>query len=221
MKKKNMLSERTRKKRVACIGDSITFGWGLKKREKNSYPAILQRLLGSEYNVKNFGNSGRCVIKTAKMGKEPRSFHFMKEHKRALNFNPHIVLCNLGINDLLHYNEKQEQFIPDYKELLLSYLNLPSKPKVIVWQKLAPVFPGQLFYNSPMIQRINNDIYSIVNELKKEGATIETLDMAAVFSDKENLFFKDKLHPNQGGVSLIAHKSFEKVELVIQNTGKI
>ena len=31
------------KVRVACIGDSITYGLGLANREKDSYPAQLQK----------------------------------------------------------------------------------------------------------------------------------------------------------------------------------
>ena len=32
--------------RVACIGDSITYGSGIEARDRNSYPAQLQQLLG-------------------------------------------------------------------------------------------------------------------------------------------------------------------------------
>ena len=32
--------------KVACIGNSITYGSGIDNREQNSYPAQLQRMLG-------------------------------------------------------------------------------------------------------------------------------------------------------------------------------
>ena len=50
-------------KRVACVGDSITFGAGVKNRAENCYPAQLQKLLGSDYQVRNFGNSGSTMLK--------------------------------------------------------------------------------------------------------------------------------------------------------------
>ena len=32
--------------RVACVGDSITYGAGMAERERNCYPAILAQCLG-------------------------------------------------------------------------------------------------------------------------------------------------------------------------------
>jgi hypothetical protein len=47
--------------KVACIGDSITYGHGISDWKKNSYPVILQGILGEKYHVANFGSSGACV----------------------------------------------------------------------------------------------------------------------------------------------------------------
>ena len=51
--------------KVACIGDSITYGLGLADRAKESYPAQLQKMLEEfepgKYEVRNFGNSGRGI----------------------------------------------------------------------------------------------------------------------------------------------------------------
>ena len=41
--------------RVACIGNSITFGAGIRNRSRDSYPSVLARMLGDNYWVKNFG----------------------------------------------------------------------------------------------------------------------------------------------------------------------
>ena len=52
-----------KKIRVACIGDSITYGAGvLSTRDIDSYPAILQKLLGDSYQVLNYGLSGRTLL---------------------------------------------------------------------------------------------------------------------------------------------------------------
>lgn len=42
-------------KKIACIGDSITWGFTLLNPWKQSYPALLQERLGTEYEVRNFG----------------------------------------------------------------------------------------------------------------------------------------------------------------------
>lgn len=44
--------------KVACVGNSITYGSGLSDRATQSYPVQLQRLLGEHYEVENFGKPG-------------------------------------------------------------------------------------------------------------------------------------------------------------------
>lgn len=44
--------------RLACVGDSITFGAGVKPRSTMAYPAQLGRMLGKKWEVGNFGVSG-------------------------------------------------------------------------------------------------------------------------------------------------------------------
>ena len=36
--------------KVACVGNSVTYGYGLENRETESYPSRLQALLGEEYD---------------------------------------------------------------------------------------------------------------------------------------------------------------------------
>ena len=44
--------------KVACVGNSITYGTGLSDRATQSYPVKLQKLLGERYEVENFGKPG-------------------------------------------------------------------------------------------------------------------------------------------------------------------
>jgi sialate O-acetylesterase len=48
--------------KVACVGNSITYGFKLENRERDAYPFQLQRLLGENYEVENFGKSGATLI---------------------------------------------------------------------------------------------------------------------------------------------------------------
>src|SRR5690349_13172296 len=41
--------------KIACVGDSITFGYGLGDPNTESYPAQLAQRLGSAHTVQNFG----------------------------------------------------------------------------------------------------------------------------------------------------------------------
>ena len=50
------------KVKVACVGNSVTYGYGLKDREHDAYPVRLQQMLGAEYDVRNFGHSGATLL---------------------------------------------------------------------------------------------------------------------------------------------------------------
>ena len=49
--------------KVACVGDSITYGAGIKDRRNMNYPVQLGKILGKKYEIKNFGNSGSTMLK--------------------------------------------------------------------------------------------------------------------------------------------------------------
>src|SRR2546430_3836524 len=49
--------------RLACVGDSITYGVGVENRQSNCYPVVLGKLLGSRVAVRNFGASRATLLK--------------------------------------------------------------------------------------------------------------------------------------------------------------
>ena len=50
------------KRRIACVGDSLTYGWGLMGAfRKYAYPALLQDKLGDDYQVMNYGICDRTL----------------------------------------------------------------------------------------------------------------------------------------------------------------
>ena len=100
--------------RVACVGNSITYGAGIKNRSHDSYPSVLGRLLGDKYWVKNFGVSARTMLNK---GDRP----YMKEqaYQQALAFNPNIVVIKLGTNDSKSFNwVHKADFIKDTQTMI-------------------------------------------------------------------------------------------------------
>lgn len=100
--------------RVACIGNSITFGAGIRNRSRDSYPSVLARMLGDSYWVKNFGVSARTMLNK---GDHP----YMNEpaYKNALAFNPNIVVIKLGTNDSKSFNWKYKaDFMKDAQNMI-------------------------------------------------------------------------------------------------------
>lgn len=185
------------KTRVACIGDSITYGYGLRDR-RQTYPSLLQDLLGDDFEVGNFGNSGRGILRKSRKLNEQRAFIFMPQHQKALAMRPHLVICNLGINDLMDWYNHGEEFVEDYRALLADYKQLPTAPRIIIWHRLAPLFPGRPLHGNPMIEEINSAIGEVVRL-----EDLEVIDMEEPLRERADCF-PDKLHPNEEGCAAIA-----------------
>ena len=80
--------------KVACVGNSITYGYTLADPVTESYPSQLQQLLGDAYEVENFGKSGATLL-----NKGHRPYMQQEEFKKALAFAGDVVVIHLGIND--------------------------------------------------------------------------------------------------------------------------
>ena len=80
--------------RVACIGDSITYGMTLEDRETECYPARLQQMLGDGYQVANFGKNGATLLRHGH-----RPYMEQEEYKAAMKWPADIIVIHLGIND--------------------------------------------------------------------------------------------------------------------------
>ncbi len=203
--------------RVACVGDSITYGYGLANRESESYPAQLQKMLDvfgpGKYEVRNFGNSGRGIYLDSMRGNEKRGFRYMAEHKAALAWKPDVVICNLGINDNGEYIKEftggrtRGQFLGDYLALLGDYQKANPKVKFAIWTKLSPLTEGQRFYRSPEPFLMQADLEEVAKKMNAVG-----LDMQEPLREKmDEIFARDKIHPNAKGAKIIAEVTFAKL----------
>ena len=67
--------------RVACVGNSVTFGMGIPDRAEKAYPKQLQEMLGDAYKVENFGHSGSTLLR-----KGHRPYMQVPEYRKAIDF---------------------------------------------------------------------------------------------------------------------------------------
>ena len=74
--------------KVACVGDSITYGHGISGWARNNYPAQLQKILGDEYHVENFGHSG-----TTASSKGDKPYNESPQYELSLEYNADIVIA--------------------------------------------------------------------------------------------------------------------------------
>ena len=95
-------SASTQAKRLACLGDSITFGARIPSRAQFSYPAQLAARLGSGFEVRNFGVGGATL---ARKGDKP--YATTREFTQALGWKPDIAIIQLGTNDSVESSRRK------------------------------------------------------------------------------------------------------------------
>jgi acyl-CoA thioesterase I len=193
--------------RVACVGDSITFGYGIRNREQDSYPAVLGRLLGSGWDVRNFG-----VSATTLLHKGDRPYIKTRAYDDALAFKPDDVVIMLGTNDSKHPGDGsldaakainnwqfKADFIPDYEALVAEFRK--ANPNVKVYACLpTPCFPGRWGING---KTIRDEIIPLIRQVAKhEDANL--VDLNAALAGKKDLILPDTVHPNAAGARLMA-----------------
>ena len=187
--------------RVACVGDSITYGHGIKDRLHDAYPGVLSTMLGEKYDVRNFGVSGTTTM----MGTD---MPYMNEqaYKDALAFNPDIVTIKLGTNDSKPYNwDGNDHFKKDLKTLIESFRALPSKPQI--WLCLpVPAYGHAWSINDSVIY---NGVIPFIKEVAQEE-NLPLIDLNTPFQGKRQ-YFPDTIHPNEEGEKMIAEIIFDYV----------
>ncbi|MBE6414537.1 MAG: hypothetical protein E7035_08305 [Verrucomicrobiaceae bacterium] len=188
--------------KVACVGDSITYGATIKNRKEHSYPAQLSKILGSKYEVVNFGISGRTVLSKA-------DYPYLKtgQFKQALAFNPNIVLIKLGTNDTKSYNIKHvADFENDYDTLVNAFKNLSSNPKIYICIPIDTFAKGSGINSD----RLQNVIIPLIKKVAKKHS-LEIIDLFYTFK-KQRKYLPDAVHPNEEGAKLLAEKIAKEIQ---------
>lgn len=180
--------------RVACIGNSITDGMGIDMSEVYGYPAVLQRLLGKNYNVKNFGVSARTLMNKGDLP-------YMKEQAwaDAQAFLPNIVVIKLGTNDSKDYNWKHgADYGADLQKMVDTLRALPSKPQIYV---CSPIQAARIWGISDSVI-VNGEIPAIKRVVKKNK--LAYIDLHTEFKPTEGLMQRDGIHPTDKGAAQLA-----------------
>lgn len=180
--------------RVACIGNSITYGAGIQNRDRDSYPSVLSQMLGKGYNVRNFGFSARTLLMKG-------DYPYMKEqmYKDALAYNPNIVVIKLGTNDSKGFNWKYKNDLPkDMQTMVNAFKALPSKPKIYL------CYPPKAYVSDASINDsiIVSGVIPVIDQIAKKNG-LEVIDLHTALSGMpEN--FPDRVHPNPAGAHKLA-----------------
>ena len=210
--------------RVACLGNSITDGFGIDMASAYGYPAMLQKKLGNGYWVRNFGVSSRTMLNKG-------DWPYMNEPawRDALNFKPEIVIIKLGTNDSkpenwqynAEFKQDLEQMIFTLRPDLKQYANMPAKkaqkamakalakaaksgiapakPRILLCTPI-PAFKSTWNINDSVIV---NGVIPIQQEVAQKYG-LEVIDLHTLFANDGDKVLPDGIHPNDKGAARMA-----------------
>lgn len=186
-------AEAAPKTKVACVGNSITFGAGIKNRDKDSYPMMLGQMLGKEYDVQNFGVSGKTMLQKGK------SYMAEKAYQQALNFKPDILIVKLGTNDTnAPYWKYKNEYIKDMTTMLQAFRQ--KSPDVKIYLCYPVKIHTDRFKERDEI--LTKELIPMIDEVaKKQNAQV--IDLHTPTENMQEAFV-DALHPNEQGAHLLA-----------------
>jgi len=193
--------------KVACIGNSITAGSTNDPEDFEPYPFRLQVLLQNfrkdAYEVRNFGVSGRTVLK-----KTSDSYWKESKYNEVLAWEPDIVIIKFGTNDSKNniWPYHKQEFYNDYIAFVNSIKALPSRPKIYICYSLA-AFSGYAQINDKVIRE------EIIPQVKKVALQSDAtyIDLYSAFTGKRNLIKSDGIHPTQNGAEFLANEIYEVI----------
>lgn len=186
--------------RVACIGNSITDGFGIMNSESKGYPALLQAKLGNGYEVKNFGVSARTM-----MNKGDHPYMKEKAWKLAQAYQPNIVVVKLGTNDAKSHNwaKGAVEYQQSMQAMIDTLRALPSNPKIYLCSPI-PAFKDTWTISDSVIQK---EEIPIIKKLAKKNKC-EFIDAHTYYIYKEQML-QDGIHPNEKGAEKLASIVYE------------
>ena len=192
--------------KVACVGNSVTYGYGHKNPAETSYPTQLQQLLGDDYEVRNFGHSGATLL-----NKGHRPYTTLPEYKAALEFAPDIIVIHLGLNDTdpRNWPNYRDEFFGDYTGIIDSFRKAhpDGNPKIIVC-RMTPIFHWHRRFKSG-----TRDWYWQIQEKIEKIAqheNLELVDLSRYLYSRPDLM-PDALHPDAEGAAIIAKQVYSAI----------
>ncbi|SFO18597.1 Lysophospholipase L1 [Algoriphagus ornithinivorans] len=179
--------------KIACVGNSITQGPG--RDNPDSYPLQMQALLGETYLVKNFGVSGRTLLRKG-------DFPYWNEpqFQEVKDFAPDILVIMLGTNDSKPQNwAHKADFRKDYLDMIAEFRqHMPVDGKVYVIMPV-PVTKDNFGITANVM---NNEQRMMIMDIAQSSAS-ELIDLYTPLMDKAELL-PDGVHPNKEGLGIMA-----------------
>jgi acetyl esterase/lipase/lysophospholipase L1-like esterase len=199
---------------IACVGNSITAGYGLSDATK-SYPSLLLKMLGTTYLAKsivnvsspvtlaNQGVSSRTLLKKGNL-----PYWNETAFSQIFTIKPAIITIMLGTNDTkpINWDTHSTEFEGDYKAMVDTFSTITPKPKIIL------CIPPPIFTNTFTISdsvMVNGIMPKVLATAQAKGLSI--IDARTALLTKQSCFAKDGVHPDTLGAKMIADIFYEGI----------
>ncbi len=183
-------------KNIICVGDSITYGYGVSDSE--SYPSVLARLMGENTRVLNYGVNGATGTSDNAMSYSSLSVYSLCQESEA-----DVYVVMLGTNDAHENFWDKEKYISSMKSMLDAFESANPNAKFYLMQ------PPAVFSSGISDDIIKGELHDAVSELAKEYKA-KLIDLYALTENNES-FFSDGVHPTAEGYATIAQKVYDAI----------
>ncbi|MBQ2733694.1 MAG: hypothetical protein IJF74_06015 [Clostridia bacterium] len=201
--------------RIACCGDSITFGTCAKDtvvkgynyaKENFFYPSQMQDMYGTDAVVGNFGYPGSYV------GTNYNRYLNSCVYNALIQFDPDVIVLALGTNNASLMPSGKNDFIAYYRVMLKDMHKRFPEATIIMTTALYR------WDKTERTQQVDNYIIPVQKQMAEEFKDFVVLYDA----NKEyrpygtTQYYQDKLHPNNAGYVKLAEVMKKAVDQLIK-----
>ena len=202
--------------RVACVGDSITWGYTITHhRLALAWPGVLQKLVGKKYKAVDFGHNGATLLKKGNL-----PYWNTPEFRAATRFDPNIVIIMLGTNDTKPQNWKKygTQFTANAEALIRHFRHLQSRPKVYICTPPPVVRVKKLGIGNPWGINEKTLVAGVIPAIKRAARAMQVTVihvhrqmLKRITRPLHDYFAHDGVHPDPAGQAVMGKIIYQAV----------
>ncbi|MBR2836450.1 MAG: hypothetical protein IKE43_12180 [Coriobacteriales bacterium] len=195
---------------IVCLGDSITYGIGADTGiDTNSWPAVLNELLGPQYEVLNYGVPGAYI--TDGTVTPYREYPYID---RALEQYPSMIIILFGSNDCRADSWDPEGFKDSYAAVI-EQIRATSPGTAVVLLSPPMAYEEEIYEGDPSEVARNAVIRDEINPILRELVAtygLKYIDLYS-FTEPHRDWYVDGLHLNTYGYHEVAAYIYEQLGL--------